>query len=435
MRALRPTRILVSATFTLLAVAPTSAFAARTVTWEVPSECVDPGQIVLADPPPNQPARGPALRVNVLLPYGYDGRRSFPVLYLLHGANSGYDYWLDWSNGELARALAGFPAIVVMPEGGMYGAWANLWNRGRRQACFEHYVLDELIPVVEERLRIRPGRRWHAVAGVSAGGLGAINLAAKKPGYFGQAMSFSGVLDIETPELENGVLDTFTTAFVDAEKLLELGPGWVRTTVYGDPRARRFYWTGHNPVKLAGALRHTRLYVSHGGPMRSTCVELRYDACVLADAFGLFEGTLFATYARRFTTAARSAGAAVEYKPHSGGHWYSYAARQLADAIRRWRVFEPVADSPRDWTYKTVSRTGDAWGLRFAFASPPDAVQSLARSGNVLRGEGSGPIGIRGENGCQINATLPFEVDLAQLGCLRRFGSELETAGSASGQR
>ena len=60
---------------------------------------------------------------------------------------------------------------------------------------------------------------------------------------------------------------------------------------------------------LAGALRHTRLYVSHGGPMKSDCVEIRYDACLAADAIGLLEGTLFASYAQDFVAAARSAGA------------------------------------------------------------------------------------------------------------------------------
>ena len=113
----------------------------------------------------------------------------------------------------------------------MYGSWNNLWNGGTREPCYETYVLDELIPLVQRRLRIRTGRRWHAVAGLSGGGLGAMNFAAKKPGYFGQALSFSGVLDPESFELEYGVLDTATTAIVDAEKLMELGPGWARTTV------------------------------------------------------------------------------------------------------------------------------------------------------------------------------------------------------------
>ena len=164
----------------ILGVAASPASASRSVTWEVPSSCIDSEEVVTADPPPGQPARSATGRVNILLPDGYDGRKRFPVLYLLHGANSAYDYWLDWSNGELTRAVADLPAVIVMPDAGMYGSWNNLWNGGRREPCYESYVLDGLIPLVQRRLQIRTGRRWHAVAGLSGGGLGAMNFASQE---------------------------------------------------------------------------------------------------------------------------------------------------------------------------------------------------------------------------------------------------------------
>src|ERR1043166_6711585 len=72
----------------------------RLETLTVPSSCVDPEQVTMSDPPPGKPARPAALRVNVLLPEGYDGQRRFPILYLLHGLGGAYDYWLDDSDGE-----------------------------------------------------------------------------------------------------------------------------------------------------------------------------------------------------------------------------------------------------------------------------------------------------------------------------------------------
>ncbi len=36
---------------------------------------------------------GGPLRANVLLPDGYDGERSFPVLFLLHGLGDNYATW------------------------------------------------------------------------------------------------------------------------------------------------------------------------------------------------------------------------------------------------------------------------------------------------------------------------------------------------------
>ena len=151
--------------------------------------------------------------------------------------------------------------------------------------------------------------------------------------------------------------------------------------------------------------------------MQSDCVEIRYDACLAADAMGLLEGTLFASFAQDFVAAARSAGASVTYRPQQGGHWYSYGARQLGDAINNWGLFAPVASRPRGWTYSTVSQTGDMWGMRFEFASPPETVQTFARDGNVLRGQGSGTVLIQSRGACSFEAVLPFERTLPHGDC------------------
>lgn len=124
-----------------------SASASELVTLRVESRCIDPAKVVMAHPPPGKPERPPELRVQVTLPDGYDGERRFPVLYLLHGANSAYDYWLDYSDGELRAAVEDLPAIVVMPESSIYGTPVNHWNGGRRRPCFERYHLDELIQI------------------------------------------------------------------------------------------------------------------------------------------------------------------------------------------------------------------------------------------------------------------------------------------------
>src|SRR3954465_5307505 len=104
--------------------------------------------------------RPQALPVNVMLPGGYDGKRRFPVLFLLHGHGDTYDSWADADHGDVARIARGLGAVIVMPEGAR-GWYTNWWNGGRRGApAWESYHLDELIPLVERRLKIRPGRRW-----------------------------------------------------------------------------------------------------------------------------------------------------------------------------------------------------------------------------------------------------------------------------------
>src|SRR4051794_17750024 len=55
---------------------PAPALAARIETWTTSSRYVDPSKVQF-----NGPVRPPALKVNVFIPDGYDGKRTFPVLY------------------------------------------------------------------------------------------------------------------------------------------------------------------------------------------------------------------------------------------------------------------------------------------------------------------------------------------------------------------
>src|SRR5439155_22876282 len=77
------------------------AHAAKVVTWTTHSRFIDLAKQHFNSPPPGAAARPPALRVDVYLPSGYDGRRHFPVLYLLHGHGDAYDYWVNPKRGDL----------------------------------------------------------------------------------------------------------------------------------------------------------------------------------------------------------------------------------------------------------------------------------------------------------------------------------------------
>jgi S-formylglutathione hydrolase FrmB len=365
------------------------AQAARVVTWTTTSRYVDPARVKFNSPPPGAAARPNALRVDVFLPDGYDGRRHFPVLYLLHGHGDAYDSWVNAKRGDLLNVAKGFPGIIVMPEGAT-GWYVNWWNGGRRgEPAWERYHLDELVPLVERRLKVRRGRRWHAIAGLSMGGEGSMFYAAQRPGYFGSAASFSGVLSLQRPEWPTG-FDT---------------QGENHADVYGDPDAQRFYWTGHNPTALVENLRNTRLYVAVGDGVP--------QPSELGNALGaIAEGDL-RMHAQDFVGAAHEAGDDVTYRPHSGIHDWPYWRADLADAIR-WGFFGPVPERPARWTLKTVARTGDAWGLRFAFTAPPDAVETFRRYGRTLSATGSGTVRIRPRRGRAFTARLPFTRRLAR---------------------
>jgi diacylglycerol O-acyltransferase / trehalose O-mycolyltransferase len=252
---LRAGTLFAAALFALfLSAAAALAREARIVTWDDPkvgeSRFVDPSAAPtgLYNRPPGVPERPNALRVNVYLPPGFDRDRRWPVLFLLHGQGDAYDSWAHPEQGDLLETARGFPGIVVMPEGDR-GFYANWWNGGTfGDPAWERHHLDELIPLVERRLPIRRARRWHAVAGLSMGGLGAAFYASQRPGYFGSAASFSGAVSIQRPSFQQGFSAT----------------GQESEPIWGDESEQEFYWRGHNPLELVDNLASTRLFVAAG---------------------------------------------------------------------------------------------------------------------------------------------------------------------------
>ena len=144
------------AALSLLALVPASATAAKLESFELPSRFVDS-----ASPGGQLPDGRTVPKVNVLLPDGYRAslKRGYPVVWLLHGAFEGADRWL----GNIRELAAGMRAILVMPDGGRFGMYANWWNGGvRRDPAWASYHLKTLRRVIERRYPIRSDRRLAA---------------------------------------------------------------------------------------------------------------------------------------------------------------------------------------------------------------------------------------------------------------------------------
>jgi S-formylglutathione hydrolase FrmB len=378
-------RALVVGLFLLLAGA-SSAQAARIVTWETKSRFVDPAKVQFNPSPPGAPLRPPGLRVNVYLPKGYDGKRRFPVLYLLHNLDSTFESWANPQHGDVMNVAKGFPGIIVMPEGAR--SWyANWWNGGARGSPgWERYHLEELVRRAERRLRIKRGRRWHAIAGPSMGGQGAAFYASQRPGYFGAAGLFSAPLSIQRPEWPGIGMET---------------QGESPEAIFGDPSAQRFYWTGHNPIELIENLAYTRLFVTVG------------DGTPAPNEAGNYEDTFGERYLRahsdEFIAATRAAGLDVTYEPRQGIHDWPYWREHLAAAIR-WGFFKPVRKRSKTWTYETVAEHSRAWGIRFDFRSgPPEELATFKREGARISGTGVGRVRVKLRGGRRFTAQLPFD--------------------------
>jgi putative tributyrin esterase len=134
-----------------------------------------------------------ALPYNVVLPTDYDTSRTtrYPVLYLLHGLTGHYSDWVSRTN--VADYASEYRMILVMPEGndGWYTDSATVATDK-----YESYILQELMPDVQQRYRTIEARYGRAIAGLSMGGYGAIKFGLKSPQIFVFAASMSGAFGV-----------------------------------------------------------------------------------------------------------------------------------------------------------------------------------------------------------------------------------------------
>ncbi|MFI6335639.1 alpha/beta hydrolase [Streptomyces sp. NPDC050535] len=202
------------------------------------------------------PAVGASLPVRVVLPTGYAAQpdRTWPVLHLLQGAHDDYTSWTRET--DVSDFLAGQDVLIVMPASGPTGIPTDWWNYGLSGAPdYERFQVDEVMELLRQRFRAG-GRR--AVAGVSTGGYGALAFAARRPGVFGAAASYSGILDTTAPGMPIVV-----SAIVARESLVPL-------TLWGSSLLNWAIWDRHNPYALARSLAGTGLYISQGSGLPGT---------------------------------------------------------------------------------------------------------------------------------------------------------------------
>jgi enterochelin esterase family protein len=146
------------------------------------------------------------------------------VLYLLHGSNDTAAGWTTAGNANFVfdNLLADkkmVPMIVVMPFGHAtpFGVPTPPGGIGN-DALFESYLLEDVIPTVEARYRVTPGRQNRAIAGLSMGGGQSLRIGLGHLDRFSSVASFSGAVpgDFETrfadllrdPQATNGKLKT-----------------------------------------------------------------------------------------------------------------------------------------------------------------------------------------------------------------------------------
>ena len=135
----------------------------------------------------DSPTLGQQRRMTVYLPAAYDGKKAFPVMYLLHGHGGDETAW-----GDLGRASQIMdnliaegkcvPMIVVIPNGnptcnaapgwwheGMYTPDGNAFNQRGAKASMEESFMD-IVNYVDSHYKTIKKRSGRAVTGLSMGG-------------------------------------------------------------------------------------------------------------------------------------------------------------------------------------------------------------------------------------------------------------------------
>ena len=145
---------------------------------------------------------GRSQQVIVYLPPGYDTSRNqrYPVMYLLHGFPGRPLAFLEtvrmgvWEDTLVAQRRIG-GVILVMPFGSTATFEDKEWSNGiGRGQGWESFVAHDVVGAIDSRYRTIATGRGRAIAGLSEGGYGALNIAFHHPGEFLVVESWSGYM-------------------------------------------------------------------------------------------------------------------------------------------------------------------------------------------------------------------------------------------------
>ncbi len=169
-----------------------------------------------------------------LPPDYFTSERSYPVLYLLHGAGDDQTGWVQF--GEVLHIadkaiLSGSatPMVIVMPD-------ANTGTRGyvndaKGEWRYEDFFFEEFVPYIEKTFRIKGEKRYRAIAGLSMGGEGTFIYALHHPEMFSSACPLSAATGPATIQEMNdyrlwktgdGISDAQKKAYFEKYSVLNL---------------------------------------------------------------------------------------------------------------------------------------------------------------------------------------------------------------------
>ena len=213
--------------------------------------------------------------VDIYLPPGYRAHpnRRYPVLYLLHGVPGRPGAFLATVRmgvvqDELVALHRARPMILAMPFGSTGSFTDKEWANGiGANQGWETFLARDVVRAVDHRYRTIPAGRARAIAGLSEGGYGALNIAIHHPGEFRVVESWSGYQRA----------DDIGTVFGHLPSLLRKNSP-QHTVAAAAPRlrqARTFFWfySGTGDRLLGQNLRFANTLTTLGIPHRYRVVR------------------------------------------------------------------------------------------------------------------------------------------------------------------
>ena len=150
-------------------------------------------------------------RVTVYTPAAYDGKKRFPVLYLLHGIGGDEEAWMDLGRASqildnLIASGQAEPMIVVMTNGNIsqqaapgYGPEGfvvpSMGLPKTMEGSFEA-AFPEIVKFIDGKYRTIAKKSGRAIAGLSMGGFHSMQISKEYPDMFDYVGLFSAALNV-----------------------------------------------------------------------------------------------------------------------------------------------------------------------------------------------------------------------------------------------
>lgn len=251
------------------------------------------------------------IRYCVMLPASYETAKTqkYPVLYFLHGLGQNEQALMEgggWGMIQDMRQRHEIGDFLVVAVEGQAGFFINSADG---KFPYSDFFIKEFMPFVESHYRIKRGRAFRGITGLSMGGYGALRFAFAYPELFSSVSA------------QSAALITQSTKELDRD-LNNAGPiARLLGRVFGNP-INLAHWEANNPFMLA---RKNRIQLKH---------QSIYFNCGQQDEYGFADG------AQKLHKQLVAEGVPHEFHLYPGGHDADYFLSHLGETLQfHWRAF------------------------------------------------------------------------------------------------